>query len=95
MLDCIDGSLFAFFAEGVRYLDVHSTWPTDVSSETKQSFNALRVTLLLNAALSAIKAPSSANANIAVNATTKVLSLEGLTAPENGLLITLLCIAVN
>ncbi|KAG5643511.1 Peptidyl-prolyl cis-trans isomerase cyp40 [Asterophora parasitica] len=61
--------------ESIRYLDVHPVLPDGSSPELKNSYDSLLAPLLLNSALSAVRAqpPSSDNADIAIKNTTRAL----------------------
>ena len=72
------------FAEGIRYLDVHPVLPDDTPEDIKSGSAELLSSLLLNSALAAHKLGGSANAQSAVNWTTRAIERLTLSDAENG-----------
>ncbi|KAF8909684.1 cyclophilin-like domain-containing protein [Gymnopilus junonius] len=64
------------YQKSIRYLDVHPVLPEGSPPELKDSYDALLAPLLLNSALSAVRArpQSTANAVIAITNTTRALN---------------------
>ncbi|KAI0942917.1 hypothetical protein AcV7_002202 [Taiwanofungus camphoratus] len=63
----------AKYQKSIRYLDTHPVLPDDAPPELKDSYEALLAPLLLNSALSALRAGGTANAAIAIKATDRAL----------------------
>lgn len=66
------------YSKALRYLDVHSVLPTDntrPSPEKISTFTALKLSLLLNSALAAIKITPKPDARLAIKSATKALGM--------------------
>lgn len=77
-------SYVQFPAESIRYLDTHPVLPDDAPPELKDSYEALLAPLLLNSALSALRAGGTANAAIAIKATDRALENMELNDADKG-----------
>jgi peptidyl-prolyl isomerase D len=72
----------AKWQKALRYLDVHAVPPAEFADE----FTALRVPLLLNSALAALRAPGgTAGARTALKATSDALDLPKLSDSDRGM----------
>ncbi|KAI0783253.1 peptidyl-prolyl cis-trans isomerase Cpr7 [Abortiporus biennis] len=61
------------YQKSIRYLDLHRVLPEDAPPELKDSYDALLAPLLLNSALSALRAGGTSNAQIALSSTQRAL----------------------
>ncbi|KAK4683858.1 peptidyl-prolyl isomerase D, partial [Tremellales sp. Uapishka_1] len=73
----------AKYQKALRYLDVHPVLPDDAPKEQIDAFRTLRIPLLTNAALAALKS-SPPQATVAVILTSRALNLPSLTPAEKG-----------
>lgn len=73
------------YQKALRYLDVHPVLPDDSPAELVESFRSLRLPLLTNAALCALKLPVSPNtSSLVVSLTSRALTLPNLSPSEKG-----------
>ena len=71
------------YQKALRYLDQNPVLPDDAPKELVEGYRALRIPLLTNAALAALKVTPPANA-LAITLTTRALALPDLTPSERG-----------
>ncbi|KIR63914.1 peptidyl-prolyl cis-trans isomerase D [Cryptococcus bacillisporus CA1873] len=73
------------YQKALRYLDVHPVLPDDSPAELVESFRSLRLPLLTNAALCALKLPVSPNtSSLVVSLASRALTLPNLSPSEKG-----------
>lgn len=68
-------------AEATRYLDLHPSLPADTPKEITDGFQAIRIPVLLNTALTALKVNPPAP-QVGIDAASRVLKYEGITTAE-------------